>query len=56
MKNTTLWGVSLTSMEEMMFMKWIANSNAPRPNTLNHEERVYMLNKWLSEYRSKTIG
>lgn len=51
-KMYTFWGCSLTSLEDMLFSKYLENNpQLPRPNTITAEERHKMLKNWLENHR-----
>ncbi len=42
------WGVSMTSIESMLFDKYLDSPDVPSPNTLSHNERVQLLQNFLN--------
>lgn len=52
-KMYTFWGCYLTSLEDMLFSKWLENNpQIPRPNTITAEQRHEMLKNWLDNHRN----
>jgi len=50
MKKSIVFGVEMTSLEEMMFSKHLANSGIAM-NTLFPEQRVELTRQWVLKYR-----
>lgn len=48
MKKVTVYGVKLTSIQEMMFMKYI-NNNSIAPNTMDADQRKQLVIDWLNK-------
>lgn len=47
-QRTERWGVWMTSIQSMLFDKYLDNPDIPAPNTLSHEERVKLLQNFLN--------
>lgn len=50
MKTFSTYGVSLTSLQAMMFSKWQENSGLPAPNTISLVERKKRVENWLTDH------
>lgn len=46
MKTTDVYGVSMTSLQEIIFMKWL-NTKGISMNTKTKEERLILATDWL---------
>jgi len=52
MKDIILYGIRMTSLEEMLFSKWLNDVSGIAMNTLEKEERTEVARRWIEEYRS----
>lgn len=55
MKTNTVYGVEMTSLENMAFSKFIANNNIAM-NTKTADERERLTAEWLENRLSKQVG
>lgn len=55
MKTYSVYGVEMTSLEEMRFYKYLDN-NRIAMNTFIKEERKHIAIKWLKQYRFENKG
>ena len=51
MKNSIVFGVEMTSLEEMMFCKYLSN-NGIAMNTIYPEQRTELVNQWVLKHRN----
>jgi hypothetical protein len=54
MKTVTVFEVEMTSLEEMMFSKYLSN-NGIAMNTLYPEQRANLTSIWIEKYRMSKI-
>lgn len=55
MKKEIIYGVQMTSLENMMFSKWISN-NGIAMNTKTEDERKQFTINWLNDYEKNKLG
>ena len=53
MKKTDVYGVKMTSLEEMRFSKYRENNGAIAMNTISKKERFDIAKNWLVNYNNK---
>lgn len=51
MKIVDVYGIEMTSIEEMKFSQYLDKSDLPAMNTLTKEERLETAKKWLDNHR-----